>query len=151
MQALTLGQLAAEVRLRPAVGGDLHFIQDTWLKGHALSDWGKSMSRGVYVEGQSKRMMRLLAESAVLVAATHEDENVIVGYMVARIEGERLLVHWSYVKHSWRRLGICRLMLAAMRGTSVRFVEYTHQTDKARKVAATLGASFNPYALEVAT
>lgn len=145
--APTIGQLAGAVKLRPAVAADLHFIQDTWLKGYALSKWAKAIPRGAYVEGQLRRMTRLLAVSEVTMVCVPSDDNTLIGYIVTESHNGRFIVHWAYVKQAWRRLGVLRLLLVSGARTH-KALEYTHQTDKAKAVGRVFGAVFNPYAAE---
>jgi GNAT superfamily N-acetyltransferase len=143
-------QMQALVSLREAVGTDIPFITNSWLKTFADSDHARRIDRDTYFSEQTRRMMRLLARSTVIVAVDPSDAGNILGYVVAEKSLKRhggVDLHWVYVRGAFRRLGVMGVLLNAVgarRGTT----HYTHQTDKGRQVAREFGWLFNPYALE---
>lgn len=147
-------ELGRDVVIRPAGGTDIAFITNAWLRTYGNSDYAKRVDRETYFREQTRRMMRILGhpQSFVVIAADPDDSGSILGYLVAEPSRRpehrcAITVHWAYVRQHFRRVGVFRLMLAAVAPVGAR-IQYTHQTDRGRQVARHLGWTFNPYAVE---
>jgi hypothetical protein len=137
---------AATLRTRFAEEGDAGFIFDSWLKSYASSRMAIALGAKYWdVGGAWVRAM--VARSTVLVACDDEDPNVLLGW-VACEPPER--VHYVYVKHAARRLGVATGMLAAA-GINKTDVRYSCAPGKKlRAIVGALGWRFEPVAWRVA-
>lgn len=153
---------AAGVKLRDAVPGDLPFLVDSWRSSatdKALGSLGiPEGALDVDVEQRvleqlvavhDKRVRQALAVSQVAVAVEAEHPTRIIGYAVAELRprGRREpggpVVHWVYVKHPFRRMGVARALLDLMGAHGAR---YTHHTRAGARLAERLGARYSPEA-----
>lgn len=94
------------VRLRGPLAEDHNFLRSSWLRSYrALYTIVPNESffrvHGQIVEGLLRR-----PATRVVVACAKDDEAQIIGYAVAA-PSERV-VHWGYVKSSFRQMGIGR-------------------------------------------
>jgi GNAT superfamily N-acetyltransferase len=136
------------IATRPAVADDLAFVFSTWLKGYR---YGSSFGRGgmrnsVFYPAHREILEAILGREAtdVLIASVADTPGIDVGYLVY----EPNVLHWLYVKESFRRRGIARmLLLAAGFQPPLKGVEISHVSDdwyRFLKQRAP-GAKYNPY------
>jgi GNAT superfamily N-acetyltransferase len=97
------------VTIRPAEESDKAFIFATWLKGlyHGNSFYSE-IEKDAYFTNYHAVLERVLAKSSVLVACLTDTPDVVLGYAV--IERGTVL-HWVFVKKSWRRFGIAKRLI----------------------------------------
>lgn len=109
-------------RIIPGNEADHAFVYATWLRSYRqLSDFAKPIEKDVYFPHQHDRIQRLLERGRLDVAVLDEQDgwHTVIGYCVT----DGLLLHWVYVKGTWRRMGIARALLA-----SKSLQEFTHLT-----------------------
>lgn len=107
-----VAQQFSEPRIRPAVVGDVAFCSATWKQSFwRESPWAKRVRWGVFAPHHSQIIQRLLERSSVLVACDPEREEEILGYIAFELPPK--ILHWSYVKPSFRRAGVFSALLAA--------------------------------------
>lgn len=92
---------------------DQNFILTTWMRGlYEGNDLFAKIKKRIFYENYEKIIKYLLSHpSAVIqVASLVEDPDVILGYAVMeRISATKEhRLHWLYVKHLWRRIGIAK-------------------------------------------
>jgi hypothetical protein len=95
----------------------------------------------IYYSAHHKVIERLLQQSQVLVACSVSDPTQLFGYLVHQNVQDLPVVHYAYVKHSFRKMGIMRLLLSeASIGTKGFYTHFTH-------IAPSLCKEFihNPY------
>ena len=73
-------------------------------------NWFEEMSHDVFYKGYHKVIERILAhpETKVKVACLQDVEDVILGYAILGPE----MLHWVFVKESWRQMGIAKAIVA---------------------------------------
>lgn len=119
--------------LRPAEGGDVNFILNSWLRRYREAISARLVTDAVYYATQHKVIRAILAqpELRVLVACSPDDSSHIFGYAVgsdfsAYIPG-LFIVHFVYVKAAFRRFGVAKALCADLIGDRVA-VHYSHRT-----------------------
>ena len=134
--------------LRLAEEGDIGFIFNSWLKSYRSSLFAKPISNTVFFAEHHKVIEKLAKTSQILLACNKEDPNQIYGYACAeRVEGVFVL-HYIYVKQSFRRLGIGKLLLDSFdHNFDDESAVYTHHTKIAEKLAAKYHLIYHPYLL----
>ena len=133
--------------VRPAIGADLNFIFSSWLKSYRNSDWAKPMHNNVYYTAHHALIEDLLTHSQVYVACSVANQADIFGWAVAqRIKGI-FTVHYVYVKHTFRQMGIANLLMKCFDRAEDEASCYTHHTHLAKKLASPRGFLYNPYLL----
>lgn len=135
------------VMLRGLQENDIHFIFSSWLKSFRGSNFSKNISNTLYFDQQHKLIEHLLATAHVVIACNKEDPEQIFGYMVGGFVGNLFVVHYIYVKHPYRRLGVGNLLLNSMDHSKATAHCYTHDTPTASRLAAKFGLVYHPYLL----
>ena len=87
---------------RPAVGGDLNYITETWLQGE--KSFVPYEHQGHYFEPKKWVVSVLLERSTVTIACDPEDQNRILGYSV--VEPDKRWAHYFYVRKEARGRGV---------------------------------------------
>ena len=138
-------KLADTVRIRPAVEADIPFIFSTWLRSYRDSIFAMNISTTVYYAEHHKIVEKLLKGSEVLVACANDDISELYGYICTENIDGVFVLHYVYVKHSFRHLGIGKQLLAAVNHDSTRASMYTHMTKVSRALATKFGFIHSPY------
>lgn len=130
---------------------DIGFIFNSWLKSFRNSPWAKPMHNNVYFASHHALIDELIGHSKIYMACSKSNPAELYGYIVAgRIQGV-FTVHYVYVKHAFRNLGIGKLLLNCYSRAENELGCYTHFTyhvskHKLDEKAALL---YNPYLLGV--
>ena len=98
------------VRVRPAHAGDVGFIIDTWRQSFREESYLFRYNRDLYFRLMSMHITGLMkgAGAMLLVACDPSDEDTIVGFVA--LTGPEL--HYVYVRDSFRKHGVARLLLS---------------------------------------
>lgn len=133
------------IALRPARPGDASFVINSWLKSYASSDAAKVLPREVYFRGQHGLITAILGREGtrVLVACMADDTDAILGW--ACVEGS--VVHFTYVKQTYRRLGVAKRLLAPLLAQACT---YTHRARGLGELPVPSRWTFDPYGAAVA-
>lgn len=139
--------MKADVELRGPRPEDLPWIYSSWIRSWTGTDAFRRTCQSCGARTGPDRTWACQAThtlatalmkrdgTQVIVACNPKDMDQMLGYVVA--EPERRVLHWIYVKHPFRRLGIGRnLVLAAFGGVGKGFgvLKVTHWTPHAEKV-----------------
>lgn len=124
------------VKLRPMTQNDRAFVIDSWLESYWRARAYKyGIARPQYKSGQAERIEAALFRSSVEVLE-EPDSHLIIGYIVR----ESLILHWVYVRSSFRRLGIASGLVRD------RCSWYTHDSNAiGRKFIEKFKLKYNPY------
>jgi hypothetical protein len=134
-------------KIRSAQAEDIPFLYSTWLKAMKYdSDIGLSVRKSIFFEQYRQILDNILSDSKVLLAVHPDEPNVIFGYLVYQ---EPNILHFSFVKETFRRLGIASdLVKIAMAGSPIYIM--THQTRFLNEIADNLrhySLTHNPFLL----
>ena len=133
------------IRLRPMVEDDLAFIFNSWLKSYRFSHFGEKITNTIYFSDHHKIIERLIDHSKVLVACNQEDPTQVYGYIVGGESEGTFVLHFIYVKHTFRNMGVGKTLLDAMGHDKEVAGVYTHHTRMADKLAAKYNFVYHPY------
>lgn len=134
-----------QIKLRPAKLEDLNFILNSWLKSYRNSPFAAKMINKVYFTNHQKLIKNLLANNLITIACNPQDEEQIFGYTVFNyMPADVLLIHYMYVKHTYRKFGIAKEMLTAIQKEQTG-VLYTHHTKYADLLKSKVALIFDPY------
>ena len=118
---------------------DTAFILSSWLKSYRQSPLVRLVDNDIYYREQAKLVMSALEGSVCLLAVDPEDNDVIWGFIVFRVNR----VEYIYVKHLMRLNGIAKqLWIAADRPLVANCLTHAGESIL-RKYPDVL--SFNPY------
>tara|TARA_R100000005_G_scaffold68197_1_gene36170 strand:- start:248 stop:709 length:462 start_codon:yes stop_codon:yes gene_type:complete len=135
------------IRLRPLIDDDLPFLFSSWLKSYRSSHFAEKITNTIYFEDHHKIIERIIENSKVLVACNPSDPSQLYGYSVSGEEDEVLVVHFLYVKHTFRNMGIGKTLLDAIGHSNESASVYTHHTRIADKLASKHNFVYHPYLL----
>src|SRR6266481_333453 len=91
------------VLLRPPNPDDLDFIMSTWLRSYQQS--GDNPIRGSrYWWYQHDLITNILKRSMVIMAVNPDALDQIYGYVIFQPLGEDVILHWIYIKFTYRHL-----------------------------------------------
>ena len=133
------------IRLRPLIEDDLAFIFNSWLKSYRFSDLAEKITNTIYFADHHKVIERLIEDSKVVVACNEEDPSQVYGYIVGGALDGIALLHFIYVKHTFRNMGVGKTLLDAMGHDKEKAGVYTHHTRMADKLAAKYNFVYHPY------
>jgi GNAT superfamily N-acetyltransferase len=133
------------VKIRPALEADVAFIFSTWLRSYRDSIFAANISTTVFYAEHHKVVEKLLKSCEVYVACAADDISELYGYICAQKIDGILVVHYAYVKHSFRRLGIGAQLLGMIDYDPTKASIYTHLTKTARTLATKYGFIHSPY------
>lgn len=127
------------VKIRLYRKGDLNFIYSTWLKGlYYGCDWFRMIPEDDFFKHYHAFLDQLFGrpDIQVQVCCLNDDDDVILGYSVF----ERDILHWVFVKGSWRKIGIAKDIIP----TNIKTI--THLT-KLGRILKPKEWDFNPFKL----
>ncbi len=133
------------VALRTELPDDRSFIFSSWLKSFRHSPFAKPMTNTVYFEAHHAVIDDLINRSQLVIACNPEDQTQIYGYIVAEVINGIFTVHYTYVKHTYRKLGIANLLLSAFDRDPSLLACYTHHTYFAERIANSKNLLYHPY------
>jgi GNAT superfamily N-acetyltransferase len=122
------------ITVREATPEDMPFIFSSWYTAHRPH--AKHVAIPEYNEGQNRLMRGIASRASIVVAASADYPDEILGYCVS--EGDAL--HFLYVKSVYRGMGIARGLVSG------KFKWYTFwMGEKGRSFAEKFGLTYNPY------
>jgi len=146
----------AGLLIRDAQQDDANFIFNSWLKSFRRSWFAQRIPNDIFYSQQHKVVEEILSrvttQAHVITPAT--DPATICGYAVTEAipgtEGRAKLVHYTYVKETFRRLGLAtRLLSHAGIGPDYgqQIVFLSHITSHFAPLAEKHGYVYNPFVL----
>ena len=134
-------------RLRPLTEEDYPFLYNSWLKSYRFSLFAERITNTIYFEDHHKLIEKIINNSKTLIACNPSDPSQLYGDIVAGEEEGVLVVHFVYVKHTFRNMGIGKTLLDAVGHSSDKASVYTHHTRMADKLASKHNFVYHPYLL----
>jgi ribosomal protein S18 acetylase RimI-like enzyme len=135
------------IRLRPVIDDDTAFIFNSWLKSYRFSHFGEKITNTIYFTEHHKILEKLMASSKVLIACNQEDPSQVYGYIVGGELDGIIVLHFIYVKHTFRNMGIGKTLLDAWGHDKEKAGVYTHHTRIADRLASKYNFVYHPYLL----
>ena len=83
----------------------------------------------------------------MLVACNPSDPSQLYGYILAGEEEGVIVIHFLYVKHTFRNMGIGKTLLDAVGHSSDNAAVYTHHTRMADRLSSKYNLVYHPYLL----
>lgn len=108
-----------EIKIRPPDLSDTGLIFNSWLKSYRNSDFAKHQCNAVYFGSYKLIVQQLISRSLVYVACDPKDYTHVYGYIVyEELPKNNLLLHYVYVKHTYRKMGVAQKLLSHIKQTS---------------------------------
>ena len=108
-------------KIRPMTTADEGFVYNSWLRSFRKS---MEMDAKTYYFFQHRKIEKLLRDSRVLMAVHEDDPDQIFGWVCFAPFDEDYVVHYLYVKATFRKLGIGGRLMEAL----PEITWYTHKT-----------------------
>jgi GNAT superfamily N-acetyltransferase len=136
-----------KILLRSANEEDISFIFNSWLKSFRNSFFCKGIVNSVYFTEHHKLIEKILKTASAVIACNPEDPSQVYGWICAEEIDGVFCMHYLYVKHSFRGLGIGRLLFNTFTHESGLAGIYTHQTRASETLGIKLNLIYHPYVL----
>jgi ribosomal protein S18 acetylase RimI-like enzyme len=145
MEANKTQSIATQIRLRNATDADVPFIFNSWLKSHRFSPSTSGCQSPVYFAQHHKLIEGLCKRASIIVACNDKDLGQIYGYVCCEKIEDNLVVHFIYVKETFRKLGIAKMLLDTQGWRRDAAFFYTHRTRSAEALGDKFLMVYNPY------
>ena len=135
-----------EIVIREFRTEDIPFITNSWLTSFRdQSFFTRDIPKHIYFKCHGELASRILQRhtSLTLVAASKEDSDIIIGYLVTEKTRGYDIVHYVYVKRAFNGLGICKLLF----GAAGEFEYASHLTRSGKSLIEKLDLKYCPYLL----
>lgn len=140
-------KLKLVIRIRKATEEDIPFIFNSWLKSYRNSMFAKPIANQIYFTEHHKVIENIVKHNEVLVACSNQDPSEVYGYCCAgRVDGI-FSVHYVYVKHSFRRMGIGKTLLSNFNYDPTLASLFTHHTRIGDKLSQKYNMIYHPYVI----
>lgn len=137
---------ALPVRIRRATKRDIPFITNSWLRSLRNAPQVQGIPNNTYYYQHHKLLEQLIPRSVVLVICNENDEDQILGWCCAEVVDTALVVHYVYIKHPFRKLGLAtRLVKLLEESEQPPAIMHTHMTEIGRRIVKEKDWVFNPY------
>jgi len=133
------------IRLRPACKDDIPLIFNSWLKSYRNSLFARFIDNTIFFTEHHKIIEKLLASNDVIVACNQEDPSQVYGYICAGKVDGFFVLHYIYVKHTYRNMGIGRELLNWFSHDPSTASIYTHHTRTAERLCGKFNFIYHPY------
>lgn len=108
----------SQLKIREYQPGDEAFLYATWLKAYRhSSEFARRIRDVVFFERHHQAIEGILKRPrvSVLVACLDDSHDTILGYLVTERYNDRPVIHYCYVKLSFRRMGVASALLDVAR------------------------------------
>jgi hypothetical protein len=126
-----------EFVIRPPDISDTGLIFNSWLKSYRNSDFAKHQCNAVYFGSYKLIVEKIISRSMIYVACDPKDYTHVYGYIVfEELPKNNLLLHYVYVKHTYRKMQVASKLLEHIKKSS-NPVLVTHWSQACKKVDQT--------------
>lgn len=140
-----LQNLKSQVQVRTATEADVPFIFNSWLRSFKAAA-PRSLTPVVYFDFQHKLIQSILRRSSVSMLCSPDDSQQLFGYLVHETIDNVPVLHYAYIKHDFRQLGLLNSLLAHAGVSKDSGAYYTHETNSTFKVRNSYKLLvYNPY------
>jgi len=134
-----------QIRLRPANEEDIPFIFSAWLKSFRTSLFARNLTNSVYFTEHHKVIEKIVKNAHVIVACNDADPSQIYGWICAQEVDGIFCLHYIYVKHPFRKMGLAKMLINAFEHGKDCAGIYTHHTRVFEILAIKLNLIYHPY------
>lgn len=136
------------IRFRNPKGSDRALILNAWLKSYRRAFCTEGITNTIFYAEHHEVAKSILDRGCVIIACDDTDPNVIIGFIAAEVVDVALVVHYVYVKNSFRGFGIGKLLYETLKAQENPEIIYaSHMTDNVSRAAKRREIIYNPYLL----
>jgi GNAT superfamily N-acetyltransferase len=139
--------------------GDVNFVLNSWMKSNRDSSTYRHVPSAKYFGEHERRIKRLQGDivrqhlegglADIAVAYDPEKPGDIFGWACAQNDFNTPVLHYVYVKESYRQMGFAGDLLKSVgverEDTSVRFTHWTHSTSAMERAKKLPNWVYDPY------
>ena len=139
------------IKFRPYVKHtDQAFVFSTWLRNYKHSSYfAKGIRSSIFFPGHQKLLELLFDKPTLKVFIAHptDDDQTILGYLVAEFHHKAPVIHFIFIKEAFRNMGIATLLLnhAEINPDNFHFTHWTMPMDEIIRKHPNI--RYNPYCL----
>lgn len=138
---------ALPVEVRSLIETDLPFIFNSWLKAFRNSKFAAEVQQNVYFSEQHKLIEKLLGRCQTLIIGAANDPATVYGYVVYEYIQGIFVLHFAYVKHDFRTLGLFKELMKATKHDFSTLGMYTHRIRGGYVLEDKYNLVYSPYLL----
>lgn len=138
------------VEYRVGTEADAPFIFSSWLRSFRQARSNHLVSPEVYFANQKAIVERILSATHLVVGvlANPDDREHIIGYVVAEWVPGGFVIHWLYVKATFRRMGFADVLLRVIEGMAagspLRCSHLSPNDEFFRRITSKYAITYNP-------
>lgn len=132
----------SHLHIRPHMPDDMNLIYNSWLKS-AKEDFDIPNSQ--FFDSYRDHINEVMANSQILVACDPLDPKFVHGYIVYQQVDDLFILHWAYVKSSFRKMGVMSTLIKSVfPAFKQEPLIITYQNNKRPKMFEKLKAVYKP-------
>lgn len=135
------------IAIREATEGDIPFLFSSWLKSFRSGLLPREVDNTIYFTEHHKVVEKLLKCSTTLIATSPDDPATIYGYVVYQHIDGILTLHYCYVKHTFRGMGVLRQLLKSIEHDWNTTGLFSHMTKIFERLSLKYNLVYHPYIL----
>lgn len=134
------------LKIRRANDEDIPFIFNSWLKSYKQSGiLSRSVNATIYYDNHHKLIQKIAMRATFYIACDKNDPNNIYGFIAGEYIENILVIHYAYIKHSFRRLGIAKELFNTFNHDTKNASCFTHYTRCMERIAEKYNLIYHPY------
>lgn len=138
------------IKLRAIRPEDVNFVLNAWLKSYRNSSVCRSIPNDQYYAGHQGLLRTILSSygTNVTILTPANDDDHIIGFVV--YNGVAPLLHYVYVKHSFRHFGFGRFLVNSVTSMAAPTTwSCTHICPRWEKISKSFNLIFDPYTVGI--
>jgi len=133
---------------RPMEPKDSSFIYSTWLKSYRQMPYAHNMSNDTFFYHHKQLIEKVLSKpnTTITMICESTDPDHLYGYSVVESYGAAHIIHYVYMKHAYRKMGLTKDLLLTqipLLGQKLTFV--THESRHHNIFKNKFNIEYNPY------
>jgi ribosomal protein S18 acetylase RimI-like enzyme len=138
------------IRMRKATDEDVSFIFNSWLKSFRDSGFlCRAVPNTIYFQNHHKIIQKILKRSVINIACNPQDLSQIYGYVIGEYIDNIFVLHYIYVKHSFRKMGVARQLYNTFNHDTGNASCCSHLTKMTEKFLPKYNLVYHPYVVLV--
>jgi GNAT superfamily N-acetyltransferase len=136
------------LKVRFATNEDIPFIFSSWLRSFREQGYlARAVPNTIYYQNHHQILQKLVKRSKVYIACNSNDVSQIYGYIVGEYIENALVIHYLYVKHSFRKLGVGKALFNSFDHDTSLAACCSHLTKPVEKFLMKYNVIYHPYTM----
>ena len=123
-------ELVGLCAFRPLLPEELNLVLDSWTEASKRSVYAGTVPNHLYSGVVKELIAGLLARGAKITVAAEPETNRVMGWVCHETKGNDGVVHFVYVKSTWRNLGLGTELFRQAAGAQTYITARTKPGDK---------------------